>query len=73
MSTSPAPQNPAPSPSTSAPSPVPMGTSRRFRIGLISAFVVVVLLVLISWVVSRRNSSITDDAFVESHIVNIAL
>jgi membrane fusion protein (multidrug efflux system) len=34
--------------------------------------VVVGLLVLIPWIIERRTHSITDDGFVESHIVNVA-
>src|SRR5262249_50065043 len=32
----------------------------------------VILLMVVPWVISRRSHSITDDGFVESHIVNVA-
>jgi membrane fusion protein (multidrug efflux system) len=51
---------------------------RRFRPGrliaivLLIAIAIMVLPAAISWVEYRRTHSITDDAFVEAHIVNVA-
>jgi membrane fusion protein (multidrug efflux system) len=62
---------------TSAPGP-PASRRNRFRPGRLIALVVVAGLVavalapVLSWVEFRRTHSITDDAFVEAHIVNVA-
>jgi membrane fusion protein (multidrug efflux system) len=56
----------------------PVGVKKRFRPGRLLALAVVVGLVavgfvpMMSWVEYRRTHSITDDAFVEAHIVNVA-
>jgi membrane fusion protein, multidrug efflux system len=63
-----------------APAPAPSHAAGRrlFRPGrlvalaLIIAAVVLALPRAISWIDYRRNHSITDDAFVEAHIVNVA-
>jgi membrane fusion protein, multidrug efflux system len=65
----------ADAPPSSAPS---AGVKKRFRPGRLLALAVVVGLVAVglmpvmSWVEYRRTHSITDDAFVEAHIVNVA-
>ena len=56
----------------------PTGRRSRFRPGRIFVLAVVVGLVavgsapLIGWIKYRRNHSITEDVFVEAHIVNVA-
>jgi membrane fusion protein, multidrug efflux system len=56
----------------------PTGRRSLFRPGRILALAVVVGLVAVafvpvmSWIEYRRNHSITDDVFVEAHIVNVA-
>ena len=56
----------------------PAGRSNRLRPGrlialaLLLALIAVGLPVVLSWVDYRRRHSITDDAFVEAHIVNVA-
>ena len=63
--------------STTASSP-PTGRRSLFRPGRILALAAVVGLVAVgsvpvmSWIEYRRNHSITDDVFVEAHIVNVA-
>ena len=69
-----APTQPA---SATAPGP-PTGRRSMFRPGRILALAVIVGLVAVgfvpvmSWIEYRRNHSITDDVFVEAHIVNVA-
>jgi membrane fusion protein (multidrug efflux system) len=56
----------------------PAARRRRLHLGRILAVVVLILLLAagipraLSWIDYRRTHSITDDAFVEAHIVNIA-
>jgi membrane fusion protein, multidrug efflux system len=45
---------------------------RHLTIAVFAVAAVVALLLLVPWVHERRTHSITDDAFVESHIVNVA-
>jgi membrane fusion protein (multidrug efflux system) len=81
MSTIPAAQSPPTSaspPATAAAKGPPPGPRHRFRAGRLVALAVVAGLVavgaapLMNWVEYRRNHSITDDVFVETHIVNVA-
>ena len=71
------PSNDAHAEATTASSP-PAARRSRFRPGRILALAVVVALVAVGstqmmrWIEYRRNHSITDDAFVEAHIVNVA-
>src|ERR1700721_1601526 len=70
--TSTASASPAPPSSTSAPSSE-MPWQRNARRFWSIAVVAVVAIVLIAWwVIERATTSITDDAFIEAHIVNIA-
>src|SRR5271166_2607192 len=61
----------------SATSAKPGGRGKRLRPGLILAIVLLIALLAVglpfsmSWVSYRRTHSITDDAFVEAHIVNV--
>ena len=77
QSVQPPPTNAAHAEATTAPAPPP-GRRTRFRPGRLLALTVVIGLVAIglvpvmSWVEYRRAHSITDDAFVEAHIVNVA-
>src|SRR5262245_50912817 len=71
---SPATQSPAP-----APQPPPAATRPKsawpkqlLKLVLLGAAAVVGLLLFIPWIIHRRTHSITDDGFVESHIVNVA-
>jgi len=56
----------------------PAGRRNRFRPGLILGIVLLIALLAVglpfsmSWVSYRRTHSITDDAFVEAHIINVA-
>jgi membrane fusion protein, multidrug efflux system len=82
MSTSSPPPQPASSPPNAAPphsAATPPAPAPRFwkRItplaAIISAAIAVVLIALIAWwAIDRATTSITDDAFIEAHIVNIA-
>jgi membrane fusion protein, multidrug efflux system len=45
---------------------------RHLTIAVFAVAAVVALVLLIPWVYERRTHSITDDGFVESHIVNVA-
>jgi len=81
-------QTPSPSPaaSASAPQPSPSAppqntpeTGRKpsnrlawLKLALFATPVAIGVLLFILWIVDRRTHSITDDAFVESHIVNVA-
>src|SRR5208283_4895709 len=55
----------------------PAGRRKRLRPGLILAIVLLIALLAVGlpfsmrWVDFRRTHSITDDAFVEAHIVNV--
>ena len=74
--------NPPPAEIPEAPTPTVVGSPslppRRSRVlGIVPALLIVLALifalpVLWRWVEYRRSHSITDDAFVEAHIVNIA-
>jgi membrane fusion protein, multidrug efflux system len=61
-----------------APSATPAGRPRRFRPGGLLALALLIALAgvglpaMLGWVDYRRTHSITDDAFVEAHIVNVA-
>jgi membrane fusion protein (multidrug efflux system) len=46
--------------------------NRRLRLGVVAALVLLMAVPLAVWVVHRYTHSITDDAFVETHVVNIA-
>jgi membrane fusion protein, multidrug efflux system len=47
--------------------------NRWLRLGLVAALVLLVVTpFIVSWVVHRFTHSITDDAFVQTHVVNIA-
>jgi multidrug resistance efflux pump len=60
-----------------APAP-PAGPRHRLRLGRLIALALLIALIALglptamSWVEYRRSHSITDDAFVEAHLVNIA-
>src|SRR5262245_37856589 len=62
---------------TTAPGP-PAGRRNGFRPGRLIALALLIALIalglptLMSWIGYRRTHSITDDAFVEAHIVNVA-
>ena len=71
MSELPAPQPPSPTPPATPERHAPW-TNRSFKLGLLAVAVVVGLLLVIYWGYERHTHSITDDAFIESHIVNIA-
>ncbi len=47
-------------------------TKRFWTIALISVLALVAIAFLVRWAVDRATSSITDDAFIEAHIVNVA-
>jgi len=55
----------------------PAGRGKRLRLGRLLAIVLLIALLVVglrfsmSWVSYRRTHSITDDAFVEAHIVNV--
>jgi len=71
--------NPTAAPATPSQPPVPAATpapptshaSRLLWLGLL-VLIVLAITILSSWGFQRLNTSITDDAFVEAHIVNIA-
>ena len=50
----------------------PFRTGRLVALAVVVALVAVVLVPLMSWIEYRRHHSITDDAFVEAHVVNVA-
>jgi membrane fusion protein, multidrug efflux system len=67
--------SPAPPANTSAPSSeMPWKRiAKRFRsITLVSVVAVVAIVFIAWWVIERATSSMTDDAFIEAHIVNVA-
>ncbi len=64
---------------TAPTAPVPAGPRRtRLPLGRLIALVLLIAILVIgvprvmSWIDYRRTHSITDDAFVEAHIVNVA-
>src|SRR5262245_23693492 len=63
---------------SSRPEPGPKTASRfawmkrPLKIAAVAIPLALVLLLLEFWIVERRTHSITDDGFVESHIVNVA-
>jgi membrane fusion protein, multidrug efflux system len=65
---------PSPQPDPTTPPPVSQRPllSRRLRIGGLLALAALALLIVVFWWAFRLTHSITDDAFVEAHIVNIA-
>ena len=77
MSTAPVPSPPAATPANPAPPPAPARSwwrwSRRaILLIVVCAAVIAVIPPAAQWVTFRQSHSITDDAFVETHIVNIA-
>ncbi len=58
--------------------PVPAGRRTRVPLGRLASLILLIALCVVSvvpvmsWVDYRRTHSITDDAFVEAHIVNVA-
>ena len=80
MATAPAPSSPpAAVPATATPTataPAPSPTSRpipkKWLTTLVVAILVVVAVFIFYWIGYRLSHSITDDAFVEAHIVNVA-
>jgi membrane fusion protein (multidrug efflux system) len=70
----PAPAAPGPSPAAAAPahSRERLWLRRPFWLVVLIAVLVLVLTSLVWWVAYRQGHSITDDAFVEAHIVNVA-
>src|SRR4029453_9625411 len=86
-SSAPAPQPPSsaspPQPSSTAPPQNAPETGRKpsnrlawlkrsLKPAVYATPVAVGVLALVLWIIDRREHSITDDAFVESHIVNVA-
>src|SRR5262245_43527486 len=74
---SPEPERAAGSPSSAAPPPVPqLSLHQRLPQWVLPCAAAAVAIVLpyavVSWVTYRYSHSITDDAFVEAHIVNVA-
>src|SRR6202040_1563957 len=66
---------PAPPANASAPSAEIPGKKigkRFWSIALVSVLVVVAIAFIARWAIDRATSSITDDAFIEAHIVNVA-
>lgn len=64
-----------PTPSTATGPPSPQASSvpvRRLRIGGLFALSILAILGVFLWWMHRQGYSITDDAFVEAHIVNIS-
>src|SRR5215471_7554256 len=78
MSQAPSPQSPPSAPTQNAPERKRTLISRFawpariLRVSGFAALVLIVLLLIIPWIVNRLTHSITDDGFVESHIVNVA-
>ena len=74
----PAPPTGSGQPATTNPSAPPAGRRSRFRPGRLLALATLIavaavgLPAVMGWVHDRRTHSITDDAFVEAHIVNVA-
>jgi membrane fusion protein, multidrug efflux system len=65
----------APAANASAPSaevPARKNAKRLWLIALISILAVIVIVLIARWTIERATSSITDDAFIEAHIVNVA-
>jgi membrane fusion protein, multidrug efflux system len=67
MSAAPSPQTPPPAPHGGRP-----WSGRLLRGGLLAIVLAVGLFVVFRWANERRTVSITDDAFVEAHLVNVA-
>ncbi|MBP3954886.1 HlyD family secretion protein [Gemmata sp. G18] len=71
----PGPSGPAPPPTVAAPAPHASPWRWPKRVGailVVGAVVVALIPAATEWVSFRRGHSLTDDAFVESHIVNVA-
>src|SRR5262249_38991832 len=72
--------SPTPAPSALAPTPPLRHSAGNWAKALRTLILIVILLALVAvggpfayeWVQHRRSHSITDDAFVEAHIVNLA-
>jgi membrane fusion protein, multidrug efflux system len=67
----------SPAPSTNTPTPsakLPENKSARRLWSIVLALVLVIVVVafIARWAIERATSSITEDAFIEAHIVNIA-
>jgi membrane fusion protein, multidrug efflux system len=64
--------SPAPPANTSAPSSEMPWNRNAKRFWSIALVAVVAIVLIAWWVIERATTSITDDAFIEAHIVNIA-
>jgi membrane fusion protein, multidrug efflux system len=64
--------SPAPPANTSAPSSEMPWQRNARRLWWIAVVAAVVIVLIAWWVIERATTSITDDAFIEAHIVNIA-
>ena len=73
MSTpSPSPPAPAPPPSAAVERPLSAGRWRWARIVALLGLAAIAAFLAVEWFSYRRGHSLTDDAFVEAHIINIA-
>jgi membrane fusion protein, multidrug efflux system len=66
---------PVPPAQTAAPPGETVGKKTRWRfwpILLVSALGIIAIVIIARWAIDRATSSMTDDAFIEAHIVNVA-
>jgi membrane fusion protein, multidrug efflux system len=68
----PAPASPAIAPTPPAVTPAKKWWEPSWRLAVLVVLGVVVVALLVRWVIYRANTSMTDDAFIEAHIINVA-
>jgi membrane fusion protein, multidrug efflux system len=66
------PASPANTPAPAAITPAKKWWEPSWRLALMAVLGIVVVVLIVGWVIHRATSSMTDDAFIEAHIVNIA-
>jgi membrane fusion protein (multidrug efflux system) len=66
------PASPANAPAPPATTPEKKWWEPSWRLALLAVLGIVVVVLIARWAIHRATSSMTDDAFIEAHIVNIA-
>ncbi len=66
------PVSPANAPAPPATTPEKKWWEPSWRLALVAVLGIVVVVLIARWAIHRATSSMTDDAFIEAHIVNIA-
>lgn len=71
-SPNPAPASPVNAPAPPAATPETKWWEPSWRLAVLVVLAIVVVALIVQWAVHRANSSMTDDAFIEAHLINLA-